>query len=228
MSKTENKFLVAIDASFEAYNEKGGARSNKKLIPAHKFIAKTIARKIGQNFSVKSLGVDDVKEARFSGKYYDKKLDVAICKSSKIIATVSFKFVTSNYKQNVNNYFEQLMGETANIRRLNVGFAHLLVLRGHTPYYLKDKGNARGQQAKIEVIKEKDLQKYVKLYQDLDFPHRPDLIGICVLGFGKNNKSRFVDLDDFDFSDKTKRLLKNDFSLDIFLEKFVHLVKLKG
>ena len=170
----------------------------------------------------------DGKEATIDGKYYPKDLDIAIFKNDKIVATVSFKFVTSNYKQNANNYFENLIGETANIRRQNIGFAHFLVLRGHTPYFLKNKGNLRGKEMKTEIIKEKDLQKYIKLFNDMDFPHKPDLIGICLLDFDNNKKPKFVNLNDFDFSVGTKNLLKNEFSLNKFLDKFVHLVNLKS
>lgn len=228
MDKIKNNFLSAIGASFLAYNKKSGARSNKKLIPVHKFLSEAVLSKLGKNFTIKSLGIGDGKEATIEGKYYPKDIDVAIFKGNKIIATVSFKFVTSNYKQNANNYFENLMGETANIRRQNIGFAHFLVLRGHTPYYSKNKGNLRGKEKKIEIIKEKDLQKYIKLYKDMDFPHKPDLIGICILDFDKNNKPKFVNLNDFDFSSETKKLLENDFSLNKFLNKFTHLIKLKS
>lgn len=227
MDNAQDKFLKAINDSFAAYN-KYGARSNKKLIPIHKFLAETILNKIDKSFTVKSLGIGNGKEEKFEGKYYPKKLDVAIFKNSKIIATISFKFVTSNYEQNVNNYFEQLMGETANIRRRNVGFAHFLVLRGHTPYFSKNKGNLRGKEIKTEIIKEKDLQKYIKLFKDMDFPHKPDLLGICLLNFDQNKKAKIINLDDFDFSDETKKLLQNDFSVNNFLDKFVHLVNLKS
>ena len=222
------KFLSAINSSFVAYNKRGGARSPKKLIPIHKFLSEVILSKLGKDFTMKSFGVGNGKEATLEGKYYPKDLDVAILKNDKIIATVSFKFVTSNYKQNANNYFEGLMGETANIRRQNVGFAHFLVFRGHTPYYSKNKGNLRGKETKIEIIKERDLQKYVKLFNDMDFPHKPDLIGICILDFDKSGKAKLVNLDDFNFSDETKKILQNDFFLNNFLNKFVHLVNLKS
>lgn len=228
MDNTQNKFLKAINDSFAAYNKKGGARSNKKLIPIHKFLSETILRKLKKGYSVKSLGVGDGKEEKTDGKYYPKKLDIAVLENNKIAATISFKFVTSNYKQNTNNYFENLMGETANIRRKNIGFAHFLVLRGHTPYFSKNKDNLRGKEIKTEIIKEKDLQKYIKLYKDMDFPHKPDLMGICILDFDTKDKPKFVNLDDFDFSAETKQLLKNDFSLNKFLDKFVNLVKLKS
>jgi len=228
MDNTQNKFLKAINASFIAYNKKGGARSSKKLVPIHKFLSETILGKLKDGYFIKSLGIGDGKEATVDGKYYPKDLDIAIFKNDKIIATVSFKFITSNYKQNANNYFENLMGETANIRRQNIGFAHFLVLRGHTPYFSKNKGNLRGKEMKTEIIKERDLQKYIKLFKDMDFPHKPDLMGICLLDFDTNNSSKFVNLDDLDFSSETKQLLKNDFCLNNFLDKFIHLVNLKS
>lgn len=120
------------------------------------------------------------------------------------------------------------MGETANIRRINIGFAHFLLLRGHTPYFSKNKHNLRGKEMKTEIIKEKDLQKYIKLFKDMDFPHKPDLMGICLLDFDQKGKAKIVNLNDFDFSTETKQLLKNDFSLNKFLEKFIHLVSLKS
>ena len=228
MDNLQNKFIKAINASFSAYDKKGGARSNKKLIPIHKFLSEAILGKLKSGYSIKSLGIGDGKEATIDGKYYPKDLDVAIFKNNKIVATVSFKFVTSNYQQNANNYFENLMGETANIRRQNIGFAHFLVLRGHTPYYSKNKGNLRGKEKKIEIISEKHLQKYIKLFNDMDFPHKPDLMGICLLDFNKKKKAKLVNLDDFDFSIETKRLLENEFSFNKFLDKFIHLVNLKS
>ena len=228
MIKIDDKFLSAINASFKAYNKKGGARSTKKLIPIHKFISETVLNKLGKNFTIKSLGIGDGKEATLDGKYYFKDLDIAIFKKEKIVATISFKFVTSNYKQNANNYFENLMGETANIRRQGVGFAHFLVLRGHTPYYSKNKGNLRGKEQKTEITNEKDLQKYIKLFKDMDFPHKPDLMGICLLDIDKNYNPKFVNLNDFDFSTETKKLFQNEFSLNKFLDKFIHLVNLKS
>jgi len=54
MNDIQNKFLKAIYLSFIAYNKKGGARSNKKLIPIHKFLAETISKKLEKGYSIKS------------------------------------------------------------------------------------------------------------------------------------------------------------------------------
>ncbi len=221
----KNSFLKAISATFNAYNT-FGARSNKKLIPIHKWFADVMENKLDANYSVRSLGKDG--EFKLDGKYYPKTLDIAILKNQKIVATISFKFVTSNYKQNSNNYFENLLGETANIRRINVGFAHFLVLRAHTPYYDKNKGNLRGSQKKIEILTENDLIKYIKLFKDLDFPHKPEVLGIAVIDFDKNDRAYFVDLTTLGLSEDTKSILQNDLSLENFIEKTVALCKLKS
>lgn len=221
----ENSFLKAISKTFRAYNA-FGARSNKKLIPIHKWFAEVIESKLGKGYFVKSLGKDG--EFKLDGKYYPKTLDISIFKDKKIIATISFKFVTSNYKQNSNNYFENLLGETANIRRVNIGFAHFLVLRSHTPYYDKNKGNLRGKEKKIEILNENDLAKYIKLFNDLDFPHKPEVLGMAIIEFDKRKHAYFENLGDLKLSVETKRILEDQLSITNFIEKVIALCKLKS
>ena len=119
MLKLQKRFFGSDEENFEAYN-KFGARSNKKLIQIHSWLSKTITDRLDGKFEVSSLGTGG--EKTLNGKYYPKNLDITVLKNKKILSTISFKFVTSNYKQNGNNYFENLLGETANIRRANVGF----------------------------------------------------------------------------------------------------------
>jgi len=221
----KESFLKAISKTFRAYNT-FGARSNKKLIPIHKWFADIIESKLGKGYAVRSLGKDG--EFKLDGKYYPKTLDIAIFKNKKIIATISFKFVTSNYKQNSNNYFENLLGETANIRRVNIGFAHFLVLRAHTPYYDKNIGNLRGKEKKIEILNENDLVKYVKLFNDLDFPHKPEVLGMAIIDFDKRKHAYFENLGNLKLSTETKHILENQLSITNFIEKTVALCKLKS
>ena len=224
-SKSEEDFLLAMKHTFNAYN-KFGARSNKKLIPIHSWLSKTVEQKLGKSFATSSLGNGG--EKKLNGKYYPKNLDISVCKEEKIISTISFKFVTSNYKQNGNNYFENLLGETANIRRVNVGFAHLLVLRNETPYYDKNSGNLKGKEIKKEILNEHDLSKYVKLFMDNDFPHKPDVLGIVVLNIDKKGVCSFADTSHTNFSITTKNALEKELSIEKFLERFVALCNLKG
>jgi hypothetical protein len=167
-------------------------------------------------------------EANINGKYYPKNLDISVIKNGKVLTTISFKFVTSNYKQNANNYFENLLGETANIRRVNVGFAHFLVLRAKTPYYDKNKGNLRGKTIKIETINDHDLSKYIKLFQDNDFPHKPDVLGISILDFSDKGEPSVADLQKLGISKSNSDILNSELSLEKFLSRFIALCKLKS
>lgn len=220
-----DSFLKAISKTFLAYT-KFGARSNKKLLPIHKWFAEVIENKLGKDYSIRSLGKGG--EVVLDGKYYPKTLDISILKSEKIITTISFKFVTSNYKQNSNNYFENLLGETANIRRVNVGSAHFLVLRAHTPYYDKNKGNLRGKEKKIEILNENDLSKYIKLFKDLDFPHKPEVLGMAIVDFDKKRAAYFEDLNKLKLTSETKNILEKQLSLSEFIEKVIALCRLKS
>ena len=78
----ENAFLKAISKTFLAYNT-FGPRSNKKLLPIHKWFAEIIESKLGKEYSVRSLGKGG--EAVLDGKYYPKTLDISILKGDKII-----------------------------------------------------------------------------------------------------------------------------------------------
>ena len=220
-----NSFLKAITKTFFAYN-KFGARSTKKLLPIHKWFAEITENKLGKGYSVRGLGKGG--ELVLDGKYYPKRLDISILKSKKIITTISFKFVTSNYKQNTNNYFENLLGETANIRRVDVGFAHFLVLRSRTPYYDKNKGGKRGKEKRIEILSEKDLTKYIKLFKDLDFPHKPEVLGMVIVDFDSKGVAYFKNINNLALSDETKNILENQLSLHKFIEKVIALCKLKS
>lgn len=221
----ETQFLQAISSSLRAYTAHG-SRSNKKLIPIHRWLAKTIQAHLGRAYSVHGLGAGG--EVSMEGKYYPKTLDIAILKNDRVVTTVSFKFVTSNYKQNSNNYFENMLGESANIKRANVGFAHFLVLRGHTPYLNKNKGNLRGDVEKIEKLSEKNLAKYLKLFCDLDFPHKPDVLGMAVVDFNRRGRAGFADLCKLGFDEKSITTLQNQLSIAVFIDKVIALCKLKS
>ena len=151
--KLKKDFLAAMTESFAAYN-KHGSRSNKNCIPHTATLPILCKIHWGDTYSVKSLGIGDNKEKKVVGKYYDKKVDIAVIKKEKILAVTSFKFVTSNYAQNNINYFEQLMEETANIRRINCGLAYITILRKNMPY-LRHGGDVE----KMEKITEHQLLK---------------------------------------------------------------------
>ncbi len=91
----------------------------------------------------------------------DKKVDITISKAGKILGGIAVKYVMSNYGQNSNNYFENMLGETANIRSNKKAYFQIIVLHKHMPYFDKN-----GKITKIEEIKSHHVEKYLKLSED--------------------------------------------------------------
>ena len=226
--KIHASFLHAMSQSLAAYHERG-ARSNRKLLAPHRWVAEAAIAQLGEEFRVSAFGVGKGKEKKVAGKYHDKVVDVAVEKvdadeNARVVAVASFKFVTSNYKQNSVNYFENLLGETANIRRAGVGFAHLLVLRKNMPYLKKS-----GKRGHGEKITEHNMAKYIKLFRDEDHPHRPDVLGVALVDFDADNRARFCEEDsDLDFSPQTVAALQGEWAVENFIRRFAALCQLKS
>ena len=118
-------------------------------------------KKLGREFSIHAYGVGDGKEEKLKGRYYEKAVDIAVFKEGIECAGVAVKFVMSNYAQNANNYFEGMLGETANLRSKGLPYFQILIVPETMPYFEKD-----GSIGKIEELKTHHLHKYLKLSQD--------------------------------------------------------------
>ncbi|MDR2962287.1 MAG: hypothetical protein LBU90_01380 [Bacteroidales bacterium] len=220
----ENEFIQALEESFKMY-KLHGARSTAKLKPIHKFVADTLVKIFGNGFDVHFLG-DNNKEMTVVGKYYPKDVDITISKGGEAVFCLGIKFVTSNYKQNANNYFENMMGETANIQATQIPYAQLIILRHETPYYKK---NETELSAKTEIINDKDIAKYLKLMYDQAQAHRPNYLGILLINIDeKTGNVSVTDLEN-SFSDETIKFLKNKLALSNFfaeIESYKDYLKL--
>ena len=157
---TNVEFLKVLKDSFKVYL-KTSARSNKKLEVLHGAIAKDLHKRLGNNYQIKSLGFGTGKEAKINGRYMEKAVDISIFKSEKALGGVAVKYIMSNYSQNSNNYFEGMLGETANLRTTSKAYFQIVALPKHVPYFKKD-----GTISKIETITAHNIEKYLKLSQD--------------------------------------------------------------
>lgn len=177
----EQEFIKSILESYKKYI-KFGPRSTEKLRPIHKYVAQTLQKIFGNTYKLHFIG-EETQEMTIQGKYYDKNVDVTVVKDGKPVICLGIKFVTSNYKQNANNYFENMMGETANIQaRKDLPYFQLIILRYKTPYFSKTtQRTGTKEPTKIEIINEHDLQKYVNLAYDTPQAHRPYSIGILLI-----------------------------------------------
>ena len=231
-------FLNVLKDSFIKYLETG-PRSNEKLKILHKAIAEDVISKLRghksiEKFSVKSLGVGTGQEGKINGRYVEKAVDITITKNRKPIAGIAVKYVMSNYMQNSNNYFENMLGETANIRCADVRYFQIFIVHDRIPYFNKD-----GKITKWEQINEHNLKKYIALsYDNIDkYMHTPDKTLVFIVNIsGEENppysdKTGYVNYYlntpfQFSFSPKPyefgQTIIYNDY--EKFAEKITHAI----
>lgn len=217
MSLNES-FLSTLTQAFRVYL-KTGARSNEKLKILHAKIASDIADKLGNEFEVKSYGVGDEKEQKLAGRYYDKAVDIAVLKNGVEQAGVAVKFVMSNYAQNANNYFENMLGETANLRSKGLLYFQIFIVPESMPYFEKD-----GSIGKTEELKSHHLHKYLKLSQDNveRFFHTPNKTLLVVvklpdfsLARNKEDYKKLCSSGDLSYSQTFSSEFENDDNADL-------------
>ena len=176
---THKQFLQTVLTSFKCFIDSGTSRSTSKLKPLHGAIAADLAKAFGSGYRVAAQGYGEGKEAVIQGRYIDKAVDITVQRAAdgKAVAGIGVKFVMQNYWQNSNNYFENMLGETANIRAALVPYFQVFVILDRLPYYKNS-----GELAKWETMTPHNMQKYCMLTNDNAdrFPHTPNKTLVCV------------------------------------------------
>lgn len=233
MKKTNQDFLTILSDSFREFLISGTSRSTAKLKPLHGAIAKDLAERLGKEFTICSQGYGDDKEAEIEGRYVDKKVDITVKKDGNAIAGIAVKFVMQNYSQNSNNYFENMLGETANIRCKNYPYFQVFIILDKIPYYNKDK-----QITRWETFTDHNISKYLTLGQDNTniYYHTPDKTLIYVVHIPDNDKVKTMDdylnfyknngftmnLTSHPYSEFGNSVILNNYEL--FMEKVYHTI----
>ena len=209
---TNAAFLNVISRSFEAFLEKGTSRSTDKLKPLHGAIAQDIAERLGPGYEIWSQGYLYDREADIRGRYINKKVDITIKHRGNPVAGIAVKFVMQNYSQNSNNYFENMLGETANIRANKCPYFQIFIILDRLPYYKKDTNKSI---QKWETFTEHNAEKYVVLSKDnVDvFFHTPNKTLIYVVHIPDNARLS----NQSDYMDYYRNL---DFSITVSKDKF--------
>ena len=154
------EFLSLIGDSFKKYLYTG-SRSNEKLKILHGGIAKDLQNRLGNDYQICSLGIGNGKEVKLNGRYTEKVVDVTIKKAGKSVAGIGVKFIMQNYSQNSNNYFENMLGETANIHCANIPYFQIFIIPDTLPYF-EDGGTIK----KWEKFSHHNSEKYMVLSKD--------------------------------------------------------------
>lgn len=172
------EFLNALEESFAEFIRSGTSRSTAKLVPLHGAIAHDMHDRFGDGYTIQSQGYAQGREGTISGRYMDKKVDITILRRGVPVCGIAVKFVMQNYAQNSNNYFENMLGETANIRASRCPYFQVFAIPDCLPYY-----NRKGEITRWETITDNNLHKYCIL--DADDPevfyHSPNKILIYVV-----------------------------------------------
>ncbi len=207
---TNEQFLEVIKDSFKTYLEVGTSRSTAKLKTLHGHIAIDIQELFGNSYVVQSQGTGNDKEGTIIGRYYPKNVDIAVYKDGNPVAGYAVKFVMRNYAQNSNNYFEGMLGETANIRAKSIPYFQIFIIFEKVPYYKKG-----GSFQKYDIINENNLGKYFALSKDNPeaFFHTPDKTLFVLLKL-KEKESNYQFKNENDYAEYYKSIINNRNSLE--------------
>lgn len=227
--------------SFKEFIDRGTSRSTAKLKPLHGAIATDIAERLGGDYKVWSQGYADDREKKINGRYIDKWVDITIenIRTSTPVAGIGVKFVMQNYSQNSNNYFENMLGETANIRTAKCPYFQIFIILDKLPYYKNS-----GELSKWEEFTDHNMSKYGKLSADnVDlFLHTPNKTLIYVVHIAPevsadiSTKNEYMDfyrreIDNLQITDSTHRysniaengtIIMNDY--EKFIDKVYHTI----
>ncbi len=180
------QFLNVIRESFKTYLSIDTSRSTAKLKVLHGKIATDIKELFGPEYTVLSQGIGNDSEGSIKGRYYPKNVDITVSKNGKPVAGYAVKFVMRNYSQNSNNYFENMLGETANIRANSIPYFQIFIIFEKVPYYKNG-----GAFQKYDVLSEHNLEKYYALSKDdpASFLHTPDKTLFIILKLKEKSTS---------------------------------------
>ena len=145
-----------------------GTRSIQKLIPIHSYLGEGIQKIWGKNFSVNYIDQHNRRETRVYGRYYAKRIDITIGYLGQPVFCLGVKFPLSDFGKNSNNYFENMLGETANIQANKIPYAQIVIARHPYPQY------DRSYHIRSYLdITSTQLEKYRRLTLDATSPHKP-------------------------------------------------------
>ena len=152
-----------------------GSRSSKRLWPLHGWLKIELEKLLTDpRWKITAKISEKTKEIKVEGRYYGKKVDVGIDFEGETIGVVSIKYIMSSYGKNAINYFEQQLGETANLRKQNIVYGNIFIVTNPIPVL-----ESGGVFKNWETLREQGLRRYVHLRSDSE-PHAPDELAVIV------------------------------------------------
>lgn len=154
-AKTENReeeeFLECVKKATSLFFE-NGSRSNKKVDTIHKFIKKILDKIIVNKNLEHIYSVRLEHKIPACNEAGEKRCDIVVMKNNVASIVFPVKFVMSNYKQNKNNFWECLTGETMHIKMAskNIKIIPINIIFNKVPYLSKNKLIQKYEEITIE------------------------------------------------------------------------------
>ena len=221
----EKSFIAAIEDCLKKREKlsklpkpKDPSRSPESIRPIHNYFADQLqeiwCKKI---FKVRYNDGADNAEFSVHGKYYAKDVDITIIqndKPSKPVFCLGIKFVISSLSSNIYNYFEQMMGETANIQAKRIPYAQVIIFQHKTPKEDPSKGKNIGK-IKFQNLRDQDIKKYLTLIDDQKMQYCPHSIVVPIIDIAWTKTRNKVSMTDVEkaFSEDVAKGLKKKLSL---------------
>ena len=223
MSSIEQRFLVAMKASYQKVQDHG-VRSPEKTKVLHGWVQEELRRELGGEYNFTGQTPSSGKEAKVAGRYYEKKVDILVDRGGQELGVISIKFVISNYWQNSINYFEQQIGETANLRRKNIVYGNLFCVTRPIPYKKRS-----GEITRLEHMRDHDIRRYALLRKDHEHIHAPEEMAIGIVDVDLDQKViiGLTDLNTMDLSDSSRAALRTELSIDRFFSNMARRIELR-
>ena len=193
-----NQFLM-LDSN------KNSTRSPMITLELHSYIKDLCQSYLGIDYEVIC---QDSKEYKANGIFSLKNLDIAILKNNEPVGAIEVKAIRQSYNKNANNYFENMIGETANLRLAGIKVCQVILL----PDIVWDS-------SKLEYQTNGDTQllKYKKL-MDLDITQsiRPNKLLLWYVS---------VDYNTYEVYQSNYNTI-NDKNLKLFLQNMYNYIKI--
>jgi len=206
-------FIKVVQDSYKIA-ENTSPRSDKKLEPLYDYFKKILKNIWGDDSIV------EVK-SKIKGKYFDKTINLVVKRQNKPVFCMDVILSLSNYSQNYHNLLEKIMGNAANVQSYGkIPFVQILILKNKAPK------NQEGSVEKYEMLKDKDLEKFININCGIKQVHIPFATGILIVDIDKENDNvTKTDMGSI-FSENIVYFLENKLSIENALNEINDYQKL--
>lgn len=192
--------LSALNACLNNYIE-NGKRSNTRVISLHQYIGSFLK--------------NPEYEKTLQGLFNKKNVDIYELSTN---TSYEIKLILGNYKQNINNYIENMIGATTNLKAFNINVCQIIFIPQYLPYF-----NNEGILKKIEYISPKNIIPYKNIMAS-NLENKPSeliyqLFDTGNLSFLQDNINKKIILNDLKMSYNIS-LIK---SIDNTINDFLHM-----